>query len=523
MKEKLAILLLILTTLLLASSPFIYGQINTPLNSVYLGTHYSNYTDTFAYLGLFTQAKREHFLFFNPYSPEKHSALFFRPLFSFATVFLKIIPLTSVEAYHFFRILLGLILLLILFYFLKTFFPNKALRCFVYTNLVIGSGLGWLSISFIKDPMDLWVPETNIFLSLMEAPHFVLSLSLMLTIFMLWMKNSSSPSSKTTLLASIAAVILFLCHPFDAPIIYLTLFLYIGYLCITPAYFKNRKILITLFILFLLISSLPLLWQTYQIQSNFIAAYWSKQNINLSPSPLGMIFGLGIWLPLAVGGIILAFKNKNTNFILIALWALSYFPLTYIPLNIQRRFLEGLFIPYIILSCYFLNIIIKKMPFIKKHKTFYIALISIFIFINSFSNILILKRDFVKLNQNKQLPFYLSKYVVNGLNWLENQDSSLKTFIGNWEISYISPTYLYCQTFWGHKVQTINLSQKEKEIKQLFNNKLTRHERKIFFHNYNLNYLIWEKRDTTKPYKPENDSYLKKIYSNPKLTIYKII
>ena len=523
MKQISLITFIILTTIFITSSPFIFGLLDTPKGTSYLGTHFLNSGDTFAYYGLYTQVKHGDFLFFNPYTPEKHSAIFFRPTFFLALLIFKIFSTNTITAYHFFRIIFGIILLITLFNFIKLFFNKNKYFLFIFTLVIFGSGLGWLTINHIKDTLDLWIPETNVFLSLMEAPHFQFSLILILIIFGLWIKNFEKPSLIRSITSSILAFILFFCHPFDAPLLYLTLIIYSLIIILLKISF-NKKSAILYLCLFILFSSIPIIYQSYLIKINIIAKYWAIQNINTSPSIRGLISGLGIWMPLGIAGLFFSIKKKDKNIILISSWAISYLLLIYFPVNIQRRFLEGLFIPYIILSCYFIfNILLSYSYFNKKNiRLLFLLFLIILLFTSSYSNLILLKIDYTKLTNNKYLPFYADNNLIKGLKWLQNYDNNLKTILANWDISYLLPSYIYGQTLWGHKVQTIKLYEKEIEINDYFNNKLDDIERKKFYKKYNIKYLIWDKIDIQKHYKPENDIYLKKIYYENYIQIYKI-
>ena len=98
MKQISLITFIILTTIFITSSPFIFGLLDTPKGTSYLGTHFLNSGDTFAYYGLYTQVKHGDFLFFNPYTPEKHSAIFFRPTFFLALLIFKIFSTNTITA-----------------------------------------------------------------------------------------------------------------------------------------------------------------------------------------------------------------------------------------------------------------------------------------------------------------------------------------------------------------------------------------------------------------------------------------
>ena len=82
--------------------------------------------------------------------------------------------------FHLARVLNGLILLAVVYVFIRQLTEIERERRFILTLVAISAGLGWLAASAGIQSSDLTISESNTFYTLMDNPHFPLSQTLLL-------------------------------------------------------------------------------------------------------------------------------------------------------------------------------------------------------------------------------------------------------------------------------------------------------------------------------------------------------
>jgi hypothetical protein len=129
--------------------------------------------------------------------------------------------------------------------------------------------LGFLLFKWFGNSIDLWVPEAITFMSLSEAPHFILAQILMLLIFMNFFNEKYFFSGIWLLLLSLE-------HPFNLIPILVTL---------TITVLFNRRFSWSM-LWILILSGVGAGYQLFELKTNLVLAIWSGQNILLSPPPI---------------------------------------------------------------------------------------------------------------------------------------------------------------------------------------------------------------------------------------------
>ena len=181
---KVAIVLIILTT-----APYLYGFIKTPQNYHYLGIHLAP-SDIFVYESDVNQAKDGDILltnlFHNDLPTEKNFNIFWITL----GLLSKILNLPAFITIHLVRIILIPISLFSIYLLVSLFFIKEIKRKIALILIAFSSGLGAIlspilspfnymdeKIGYYNWPMDLWVSESNTFLTFYQSPHFIASLT----------------------------------------------------------------------------------------------------------------------------------------------------------------------------------------------------------------------------------------------------------------------------------------------------------------------------------------------------------
>jgi len=102
---------------------------------------------------------------------------------------------------------------------------------------------------------------------------------------------------------------------------------------------------------FLSLGGLPyLIYQYYVIISNPILSLWNVQNQTPSPPAWDLLISFSPALILAVPGAYFVIRKGYTPGRILLAWLLVAFVLLFLPFNLQRRFMTGLFIPVALVS-----------------------------------------------------------------------------------------------------------------------------------------------------------------------------
>lgn len=504
-------ILISLGVLLISSLPIIYFSLYPKDDLVFLGRRYVNSQDVYTYVSFIEQAKQGKNLFENLYTGEPQKPALLRPSFLLTGKFANFTNLSSINAYHISRVVFSLLFFLALYQFLNYFFQNERHKLIAYTIVITSSGLGFLLYKLAPNTVDLWIPEANTFLSLGEAPHFILSQALMLfgyTSFLTYLKDKNIPDIVLSLLMFL---ILSFEHPFNLMVIAPTLL-------ITALW---NKVSWKSSILIAAGSALGLIYQYYTTLTNPILASWQAQNILLSPPPMAYILGYGLIIVLAV---IYAEKllktNLDTPHKLLIVWILVTALLLYAPVNFQRRLVEGLHIPLGILATGGLLFWVQKY---KENISNQIIVFAILLL--STTSIFMVYTDFRMINEDKIDSYYyhINPAEVEAVTWLSTQTTSKDIVLSNWYLGNIIPGLTGGKVYLGHKIQTVDWDGKNKALDSFVQNTDPTTSQKFLVDN-SITYIFLGKNDILlkNGFKPENYPSLKSVYEKEGVTIYRV-
>lgn len=502
-KEYILIGITILIILLINNLPLLVGYYSGKKELVFLGRRVVNSQDVYTYLAFIEQAKQGKNLFANLYTTEKQVERLFRPSYLLIGKTAKLLGLSSIAAYHFFRIILNLIFFYVLYKFLANFFAEKWKKLFAFIIVLSSSGLGYLLGKWAVNSVDLWVPEAITFMSLAEAPHFILSQILMILFFFNFLK-------KRYFLSGIFIFLLSFEHPYNLVPMLFTI--------VTFLLWKRGFSLSTLWIF--IFSGLGLGYQLLELITNPVLKTWSAQNILLSPDPVNYFVGFGLLIFLALIGGENYLQDDKEEKSLIIVWFAASLILPFFPVNFQRRFIEGAHIPLAILASEGLFFLVNKQA-----KTSRLIFIGITIFILALSSISLVIRDIKDISKESTAGYYyfILKEEKTALSWLKENSKIDDGIMANWFYGNIIPGLTGRRVYLGHKIQTPDFDKKVEQINLFLLNKDDDSAYKFLKEN-NLKYIFLGKNDSMIIYgfKPEEKPYLTKAYDKEDIKIYKV-
>ena len=537
-KQWQVVIFFIVLMIIITTAPFIYAYLNAPQGYSYLGIHALAPGDYPVYFNYINQIKEGNFLLKDYYTSEPQSAGILNLLWLKVGLLARVFDLSPLLAFQLSRILMLILFIPGIYIFISYFFKNKTKRYLSLVFVCFSSGIGAYFVSVFdilfpnivgdidyKWPIDLWVTESNIFLTLYQSPHFILSWLLMALFFLFSLLAIKNNKYLYSLIAGFIGLYWFNFHPYYFPAVFAILFVYILVLAI-----KNKKIYYFYHYIISLVLSLPfVIYHYYKIKTDFLVGFRAAQNVTFSPDFMFIALGFGFLFAGGVLAIIYIFDHKKyllkSQYLFLIIWAIVGLALVYSPIPWQRKFLMGLQMPLIFLTVF---LIYRIRAYLKSNKEKFYTYIKnnyglffiIFLFLFAFSTVFNLTRDLIYYQQ-QNLTFYISNSFIEATDWLKENNKDQKAILSSERNGLRIPAYVNQPVFIGHGHETLHFKQKFAIHLQFFTNQYDDQTVIKFFQKYNIGYLFFtdiEKRNAQ--YQPEEKDYLEKVFTAGDIDIY---
>ncbi len=517
--------LVILVVTLISLYPAIWAGLNLDDSSYFFGSNMITTPDYPVYLSFIEQARQGEIIFTNLFTTEFQSPVIFSPLWLSLGVLAKTFGGSAAFWFYLAKVLVGIIFLFFLYHFISKFFLVWYQRLIAFVLVAFSSGLGTLVIPrekvwdiitvFYKVPADLWIPESNTFLSIYHSALFSLSQLLIVLIFYLFLEKLNL---RRYLALALVVLILGILHPYDLVIVGLVPTLYLIFDNI-----RKRKIDMQKFWAWMVIGFAALPAGIYYIlitRSEWVIAQWAIRNWTPSPPIFSYLFGYGLVLIFATLGVALIIKNKKDKFYFLIIWAVSSGALLYIPSTIQRRFSNGLHIVLAILAAVAVVYLFEKL---RKSMAIYFVL-AILILGFFFSNLTMIMEDQSSYTQTRFPGVWPSEY-YDAMQWLKDNSSSDEAIIADVQIANLIPALTARKVYAGHGHQTVDFGGKRTLLQNWFWRTNNDDEAKLELLRSNSVKYLWysEYEQQWGNFDPAIKEYLQEVYSSDKVEIYKVM
>lgn len=347
--------------------------------------------------------------------------------------------------------------------------------------LIFGGGLGWLGIIFPglinhRMPLEFYSPETFGYLSVFSLPHLLFARAFLYKSFrtLLILDSNSSIVQKSLLKSGFS---LFLSGIFQPINLFIGWFVVGMYFLVKTIKEKNVSIYIKKYI-FWIIPSAPLFF--YNFFSFLFDPYlstWQDQNRIISPPFIDYLcaYGLGLFFW------ILAYKKgwmqKINHALFINIWIILIPVLAYLPINVQRRLTEGVWLAL----CVYIGIfIMENKNSVVKILTFASVILSTLIFsVGSFTAI-----------QKLDSPIYSSKSIIDVGNYLRTEVNVGDVILAPFDESNVLPVYAPIKVITGHGPESKNLSVISEKLDRFYQGDLSQVETQDFIQSFDIEFIV---------------------------------
>lgn len=451
------------------------------------------------YLSYIAQAKAGHLLFENLNTTERLTPVL-NVLWLAVGLLARAARLAPIAAFHVARVALIFPFAAVAYASIAYFFREKAHRLGAFALFMFGSGLGLFAAPFLPAavpvggayewPIDFWVSEANAFLSMAYSPHFIASFALLIAALTLLFMAYDAERVRYGVWAGLLALVLFEFHPFHAPTLYA-----VGGVALLAASVKEgiRPRQWAAYLAFLAVSAPAVAYQYWLTHVSPNAAFMLANNITITPSLPYVILGFGAVSILAIFGWradaeIRAFAPSRRRFL--AAWAIVQLLLTYGPFSFQRRLLEGLEFPLVLLSIPALAVlyrrILRRPEFGRAFAMTYGVLLAAAVFLPSSVSAIV--RGVDAYVTDRPPIFFFSTDESAALAWLRERTPQDAVVLSGADEGNIISGWAVRKVYAGHWANTIDLARKQEEIARFYG-EAGSEERRSFLERNGITYV----------------------------------
>jgi hypothetical protein len=570
----LAAVVLAFITALFLILPYTIGHLNAPPESVFTGLLVNLEDGT--YLSAIEQGRAGAWLYKSHFTVEAHDPVFLEGYYLMLGQVARLAGLSTVAMWHTGLFVTNLFLFLTIFGFISLFLQSTRERLTAYLLALLGAGFDWwrFPVWFEREaalevvPIDLRFPEAHIFYSALTFPHFVAGIALILVVFGLtfYMLMLPAADNKRRLLAvgaGAANLLLGIVYPF---LIFLTaVVLAVFYLYLLGKRFRSGRFsgpssswwrqldwgeIGLMAVVFTVPLPLFLYYAVVFLESPYLRT-WSDQAYTPSPNPLHYLLTYGLYLFL---GILYPLKRRRTavhretghilpevanlredGMSFLWLWVGSAAVLLYLPLNSQRRYVEGLHVPLAILATIgFFGVV---WPWLLKTRLMAALLrrprysaegmqrlvVLALVGVAGLANVYLYGSTLLELGVRQPYPLFRPQAEIEAMAWLKEQLQPGEVVLAGYRTGSYLPYRAGATVIVGNRYETADFERKRQEAAQFFQPGTTDQWRQNLLAQDNIRYVFAGPEER----RLGGDSimmaeYLEPVYQNGEVIIYRV-
>jgi hypothetical protein len=454
MADKRYLAILAVVAIVLISVPYMIGFL-TSNDQARFGGFLINPIDGHSYLSKIQQGYRGYWKFTLPYTADPGEGAYLFLFYLGLGQLNRILQLPGILLFHIVRLLSALWLILVIGKYIRSLFADRRAKKVGLLFVLFGSGLGWIAVLGGGFTSDFWVAEAYPFLSMYTNPHFSLGLGMMVYLFL--------PDKEESLAAHlIVGLLLGIIQPFAVVIVGLVKILVGGWKIIESKMDFSKIFNAKWFqstVGFCLVGGIVLVYQYWAILSDPVLSQWNQQNVTVKPAPLDLLLSFSPCLILAIIGARKAWKVNQGRILLF--WAGISLMLVFVPWNLQRRFLTGIFFSLAALSVFGLETLESSTSF--KFRQW--AVIMLFLAIPT--NLIVIISGLQAISE-KNPKIFLEGNFIAGLQWIDKNSSGDALVLAEQGDGLYVPSLTGRRVIYGHPFETIQAEEQQAFLAEIF-------------------------------------------------------
>ncbi len=525
--------------------PYVLGYVSARPGTEFTGLLIN--LEDFSYQEIMLQGYDGAWQFHIQYTSEEHSPAFLYVPYLALGHLARLVGISVVGMWHTARIVSALALVLATFGFVAAFFRDRLERWVAFLLAVFGAGFDWSLFPWEAfdivggAPIDFRMPEAHLFFSALTYPHFSIGVILMLAAFYFSLISFERADWRFALAAGISNALLVLTFPF---LIFLVGSVQGVYWLLLS--WRARQILWHEALLFVIAFAVPaplVAYYAYVLQVNEVFRTWNEQVATLSPSPLHYALTYGVMIVLGLIGWrfrpVAKHETKGrvatpgARIDLVWVWIAVVFALLYVPLNMQRRFVEGLQIPLSIVAS--IGLVEVVIPRLRQTRIFgriarwrrytlyglaHLAIVMFLVLMSASSLVIIIQLSIQSAIVQPE-AFFRTHAEVRAVDWLRAHASKSDVTLADYWTAGLIPARAGTAVFAGQRYETIEFEKKLGQIAQFYSADVNDSWRCELLNDYRVHYVWWGPRERQLgAFSPTSAPYLSQVYSDSGVALF---
>jgi hypothetical protein len=515
-----------LLALLLSSIPYLVGILTAGKGMTFTGI-VVNETDTNSYFADMQLGLSGNWLYVMPYS-----ATASRPVPLFGIYILlghlsRVLSLSVPFVFHLARLVFGVAFVFFSYRFFARYLESEGDRKWALALLLFTGGWGWLSL-ILKGPgvppewiPDLWIFDAVSFGSMLGFPHFLLNISLMLLIYLTGEDYIRQGNWKSGLISASAGIGIALIHAHQLAIVFAVL----AGLALVEGWGSRRTLWQAALrsASVILPGTLATIFLTMVSQGDPLLSSGLNQGNMYSPPPPALFILYGPGLILAFIGLYYGIHAREKKYLLPGLWFFVVLVCMYIPVNFQRRFVEGWHVPVSLFAA--LGWRRQVAPWLERILTFRkvkwilgglfasMALSQVFLLAISVSQ---------GLNPDNRASF-LTADEQRAAQYLHDHAVPDEVVLAGFADGTRLPALTAVRSFLGHWALTPYVQRRLEDVRLFYNENVSDSARISLLRNFGIDYVYYgsEERELG-GFAPGRTDYLIPVYTSTTVQLYKV-
>jgi hypothetical protein len=480
LRERSFLVVVLTAFIALMVIPYFFAWFNASDGRVFSG-FLQNPIDGFSYLAKMRQGYQGSWLFTLPYtaSPGDGAPINFYYLFLGHAAWFLHLPLILV--FHFARIIGALLLGLALYRFFKAVFDQKWQLPFVLA--LLGSGLGWLAISLGYFTSDFWVAEAYPFLASYTNAHFPIGLAMQ--VWLLTLLNSKKEfDGQQIALTLVGSGLLSITFGFGWVIVFAVLSAWLAWQAWQGINVRNE---LRRWVCVALGGGPIAFYQFWIIQNHPTLSQWNEQNLTPAPNVFDLIISFSPAILLATLGLFIAFRSSDQKIRFLAVWMAVGIVSIYLPLDLQRRLISGLFIPVAGLAAF------AAFTYLSESKKGRRMLLGI-LFSLSAPTVLLILAGGLQAAISQPSSIYLHESELAAFAWLDG-NASHPLVMAAPESGLRIPAYSDGRVIYGHPFETVSAAENRALVEDFYNGQMSGVEAAELLSREGVDYIFFGPRE----------------------------
>lgn len=516
--------------LLAGTLPYAVGWLAAPEGAVFTGVAI-NPLDTNTYLANMQVGYAGRWLFTMPYTaiPSRPVPVYllYILLGHVARVTTISLPLT----FHLARLAAGGVFAVSAYHFLARCLDQPGERKLALGLLLFTGGTGWLVVFSLElseaDRVslapDLWLSDAISFLAVLSNVHFSLNMILMMGMIVAGERLLASHGRRWAALAIAAGLGIALVHAHQIAVVGLVL----AGLALWSGWTRRslpwpEAVQLAVVVVPVGLATAALTWLSY---GNPPLRSWLEQVRTYTPPVWGLFNLYGpVWL-LAVAGLWYAVRKECAAWRTVALWFVVVLALVYIPVNFQRRFMEGWHVPVTILAAAgWSRVIVPRLRTRLTERSVMLIGVTLLALVaaSPVRTLVSLTRQIVEQSDE---PFLYAHIDERGAErWLRADATPDDVVLSSIYAGNRLPARTAVRVFIGHGDQTAFVGERLRETLQFFDADTPDDERIALLTTFSVDYVyVGPDERALGSFDPASAAYLALVYASPSVQLYRVV